>query len=458
MKDKILILIIAIVTSSSLNAQGLTKKQLDQYKRTSRTNNHIEVEIEGKIKGHVFISPSFYLGRIVVTTKGKKNYYITFPSHQGEMVKKYAPVGENVKLTVKGDELLLGKILVKNLTMKRVEKEHRLKLTGMGKLYAISSSKGIYEFNKPFESKFSVDRSYTVIADAKIISRSKINKEFNQLVIENGDTLRAQTNSNVRGFYANETVTYVRPEISLLEGTYYKYRHTYQLVTGLYLFNGIVNLVLPSMGRNSIFLNQTKGKFEDYQADNRGKMSGADFQQLDGKRINIYFDPENGLDFKNYIEKFQGSGFELFHTKTTLTASTKDPTYNILYGIRAIGESEIMSLEKQRSFFSKSEHYEKPEKEMSGTITKIFRSENKKSGPFEGLLIDDNIYLTVSQIMAINTNSLIRVGENIEFIGWERKKRPKEVDLKNRRVFIIRSLTIDGKTFTQEIKDIDKQW
>jgi len=427
-------------------------------KRKIRTNNHIEIKVEGEIKAKIFSSIDGGFNRIIIETFDNKALLLDFPNHEGLALHSVVKINDHVKATITGDSLLLRKILVKHPFMRDLEKEYDLKLTGMGNLKAITTKRGEHIINPfiPTRDKYSAETKFEIIPNAIVISTEKKKKSKLQLFLNNGDTLNTLSSSPLSSFYKNDTVTYVKPVGYLVKGGYYPEKNTYQMSSGILLKEAFgIAYRITTMGRVGVFLSVTKGKFLKPTVDLKGIVNGAVFVMENGDSTTFEFDQKNGRLFDNYV-KTSNEDFILYYSRVTSSGYKKDPKVNILYGLKRESDSAILTLDKTQLFFGSKNQYIKPQKTLEGNISYIYYGSKKKDS-FRSIMIDDQNYVKISTIMAINMQDIIQVGAKVSIRGWERKIIEEEVKIGDIKTFIISSITVDGKTFTSVVKNIDNR-
>lgn len=104
------------------------------------------------------------------------------------------------------------------------------------------------------------------------------------------------------------------------------------------------------------------------------------------------------------------------------------------------------TLKIERAMFYGGEDVEHDHRivEVSGPITKVVRSPNRK---IMSILVGDDAYIEISSVASQQLDKLLRKGVRVSVKGKERIRKEGEIYLEDYRIIIPRNMTIDGKEF-----------
>ena len=425
-----------------MKGQTVSKEQVEQLKRLGRTNDHIEKVYKGEVVKLLFGKFEYggsFDGIIFRTQNGKVILARLSPIF-GTDIKPYLVQNETVELTVSGDELLLEEMLYKDEYIKKLEKELKAPIQGLGNITRLISSKGTFELGK-------IDKEYvndlynspmTTVINVNVVDREKLDNNKGMLILENGDTLILAIDSKNDEPLNSKKISYLKFDKGGENGRYYKGKSTYKL------FSGEVNshdvLIYTPFMFNSSLLETLKVKPVQFVSDDSGLVTGIEAKS---KKYGLQVYSFNSKDARKIAQNFNVKDGDSLNFHFSVLGKN--------YHLKAIEKNEDELILISRFETKGEEDYIQQKEPINGMVNKIFYAKNNVKTSFRGLLMNDSIYVKVNSSMAISIAKLIKEGKPVKIEGWRRKELDSEINLLGYTVFIPSKITLNGKTFSSEV-------
>lgn len=438
----------------------LPKNVQEQIKRTRAKQNHITQFYIGKIKSIEYSSElrGEFLNAIIFEKQDGSYMKLWIPADQGANILPYLKIGESAEVKVTGDELLLRKIQFKDRNTQETESRLKIKISGIGNLNSILTSKGLYSVKEEaHENTTEQFNGYEIILDQKVMFTNR-EKNLNYWFLSNKDTLYGPRAGNLKTNLKSESISYIRPKRNQLSGYIYKSQNTYKISPGLYRTIGNETTPISTMGLTGLFLNKEKGSIKEILADLTGLVSKLEVATDEG---NLYFqfDPKSAEKVYEFIQQKREYLYTLYFHTSSPDAHAKSEKRNYLYAIA--NGTDTLRISGKEDFLGTSTAYEAALSSYSGRITEIHypKEVNKSStdlykktveNSFRSFILNDSVVVMIRNVLALSLADYIEEGKRIEVTGWKRKLADGEMNLKKHTIILPKTITVDGKVFENQ--------
>ncbi|WP_068410860.1 hypothetical protein [Roseivirga echinicomitans] len=425
-----------------MKSQTVPKEQVEQLKRLGRTNDHIEKVYKGEIIKLLF--GKFEYGGsfdgVVFRTQNGKVILARLSPIFGTDIKPYLVLNETVEMTIIGDELLLEEMIYKDDYIKKLEKELKGPIQGLGNIKRLTSSNGTFELGK-------IDKEYvndlygspmTTVINVNVLDRKKLDKNKGMLILENGDTLVLAIDSKDDEPLNSKKISYLKFEKGGENGRYYKGKSTYKLYHGEINSHDI--LIYTPFAFNSSLLETLKVKPVEFVSDDSGLVTGIEAKS---KKYGLQVYSFNSKDARKISQSFNVKDGDSLNFHFSVLGKN--------YHLKAIERNENELILTSRFETRTEEDYIQQNEPIEGTVNKIFYAKKNVKSSFRGLLMNDSIYVKVNSSMAISIAKLIKEGKPVKIEGWKRKELDSEINMLGYTIFIPSKITVNGKTFTTKV-------
>lgn len=423
--------------SVTLNAQFFNPEASEQMKRTLRKNNHIEKTMNGQIVKRLFKGTSKALYGFVFKSDEENFYHVSLREWEGREIMPYLTTNEPLELTVTGDPKLLEEVI--HLTPEYLTLENKLdmRLKGLAHFESVKSSGGQFIRNKSagrFDMTREPDRFHENIA---IVSKKKVPGNAWAYALENEDTIIVSYDDDdlLKG---KKKLTYFTSASPLSRGNYLKAPHTYNFLGKAPHAPGTGFSHWMMAGRSASLLEKETIAVMGSHLDKRGLLNG--FKLAKGT---LYFNAKNG---EHILNATRGKdSFEAYVKKT-------DENTMILYAIKN-GEETVFYDNNDLPFTTRN-HYNSEQVSFTGDVTEVHPLKEAQSVKLKSFIVNDSIYVSVNQVVALNIQKMIKEGKKVSITGYMRKEVPGEVNEKGYAIMALSKIVVNGKTFNQIISDI----
>lgn len=467
MKKLISSIVFLLMLSSISNfsfAQSIPAKQAEQARRSGKKSEHITNYYSGKIV-RLLYSPGFaggYLNGIVFRKSNGKLIKLWISGHEGINVKPYLTLNKEVEVKASGDPVLLKELLFKDTFTKKLEKELKGKIAGLGYLKEIITPAGAYKIKEtPSSSKNKplLDSKYETRLGISIKEVIKLKNRRALIVLENGDSLESYSISAAKKSFRNNQVSYLRPYRAIVAGYSYKTNNTFRISAGNLIMAGNTIARVPTLNHQGVFIDQKIAKFSSLLPGQRGLVNQLNATTKDGIET-FKFSSKNARELQSFLSDKKEEALVLYYKPLTPNGHAKSKKDNMLYAI--CSSKDTLYTDDYYSFINVNNHYSSNISSYEGVITKIHypKKVNKTSiiripqtvaTGFRSLLIDDNVYLQIRDVLALSIAELVKEGGRVSFEGWIRKDLPEEINELGYTIMIPSKITIDGKSFSNEV-------
>lgn len=428
--------------TNPLWSQRITPDHVEQSKRISRSNNHIEKTFKGTVVKMLFGTYSLggaFDGIIFRKTDGSLMQLRTY-SFFGANIGPHLKEGQKIEVTVTGDELLMETILYKDLYFKRLEVELKEPITGMAFIASVKTPKGVFSkgdrkwpfFNGPGEP----------VLNVKVKKRIRLKDKEGILYLENGDSLIFFRTGVLADVFELDEVSYLRPK-KTGTGMYYKSLNVHRMSSGNPIYSASAesfNKMGITLGFGNSFLRSTDIYFQKTVSNNEGLINGL-IARTENRLDTFNFAPKSAKAIMSVVNKASDQSSTVYYQEL--------PYKNLVRAIDASGQTIIGETEE---FITKQkEDYLEDKITYKGKVTEVQYFGRKDKNSFRSLILEDSVYIKISTAIALSIAEIIEPGKEISFNGWQRKEIPSEINQKGYTIMIPEKLTIDGITFTNNL-------
>lgn len=451
----LLSIITAICLFVALPAEAQIKDATEQSKRLARTQFHVTKTFKGEVVKMLYQGTNSYggvLNGFVFRRSDDKLLLVDVPVNSGHKVGPLLSTNEEMEITVTGDELLLEEIFSKRLALRKIEVQLKEQISGLANIAGVISSKGSFSIENTPEvrrSRFLYASNEPVI-NAKVLQRIRLENREGILVLENGDSLIFNKSEGLEEFWDQQYISYLRPKD---KNPYAFYRNPqvfsmdsrralplYSIVTGRQ------NKRKPSAHSTSPFLESTEVQYLSFVNDPAGYVNGMTVRNAQDQIDTFLFNRSSAKAFQQLIETAGNQSIQIHFQKF--------PSMNFM---RAMSfKNQTISGKDRESFLGRKEEYLTEKINFTGKVSEIQYLEDqtipwngeKLITPFRNIIVEDSIFIRVTEVVALSMAKQLEAGTEISFDGWRRKESPEEVNEKGYTCVIPHKITINGVTFT----------
>lgn len=439
MKRITISLALTLFLGATLNAQFYNLDASEQMKRTLRKNNHIQKTMNGQIVKRLFKGTSKALYGFVFKSNQEDFYHVSLREWEGQEIMPYLTTNEPLELTVTGDPKLLEEVMHHTQEYLTIENKLDIRLKGLAHFESVRSSEGQFIRNKSagrFDMTREPDKFHENIA---IVSKKKVPGNAWAYALENEDTIVVSYDDDdlLKG---KKKLTYFTSASPLSRGNYLKAPNTYTFLGEAPHAPGSGYSHWMMAGRSASLLEKETIKVRGSHLDKRGLLNG--FKLAKGT---LYFNAKNGEDILNATRG--KDSFKAYVKKTGENTM-------VLYGIKN-GEKTVFYDNNDIPFTARN-HYKPEQETVTGDVTEIHPLEGHQSVKLKSFIVNNSIYVSVNQIVALNIQKMIKEGKKVSITGYMRKKVPGEVNEKGYSIMALSQIVVNGKTFNQIINDISQ--
>lgn len=403
-----------------------------------RTTTHITKKYEGTIEKMLFSGHTYggAFDGIVLRLKNNKLMIFRLLPFFGQSIGPHIQEGQEISLLASGDELLLTKILHKDLAMADLEKELGRSIQGIGTLKEVETSTGTYVAKSTGKQWFNPET--TPMLDIKVKDRIKLADYEGMLVMENDDTLIYQFNGRFKNTLSEMTISYLRAS-KTGGGLYYKSPNVYRITSGnmkysaetaginMFRAYGFGNKLLRKSEISSVeLISGENGLINSFS----GRING---QKLD----TFYFNSKSGFEIASLVGKNKSKPINVYHQEL--------PNRNTLRAI--VNDIGAITIDPIEVSAGSKEDYDEEKVSYRGKISKINYTAVKNSNRFQSLILDDSIYFKVDPIVMLSIVDLVKEGNEIEIHGWKRKDISSEINKDGYTIIVPEHVLIDDIRF-----------
>ena len=335
------VLMSVVLMLACLGAFGQTidRNKLEQIKKQSRVNLHVQKNVEGKILKLLYDPGVEYLDGFVLQTNEGKVFKVEVYHFYGTTIYPYLKVGENVTATLRGDADLMNGMLYKSNYDRETERQLKVKYRGTALLKSIKSSHGSIDLPSFDKMKLmEVPRFSSIVTDAQVVEYKKGKKNSITLILDNGDTINTFESDEAKSHYLDGKVSYVRPNYRW-PGAYHKTQHTYYMVlTNAPLIPTAKELKIPEVGIRSSFIDKKVNlRYVSQSKTGRGLTIVSDFVDTSGETIRLNFDSNDEALFNEFLEESGGEGIDIYYRRRS------GPFYNYLFAVEKNGKKVLLN-------------------------------------------------------------------------------------------------------------------
>ncbi len=437
MKRFLLTLSIILFTATWMSAQFYNPEATEQMKRTIRKNDHIEKMMNGQIVKNLFKGRNKGLYGFIFKSDQGEYYHVSIRGWEGKEIMPYLTINEPLELTVTGDPKLLEEVMHLTQEYLTIENKLDIRLKGLAHFESIKSSGGQFVKNKSasrFDMTREPDKFHENIA---IVSKKKVPGNAWAYALENEDTIivNAEDDKELKG---KKRLTYFTSASPLSRGNYLKAPNTYNFLSKAPHAPGTGYGPWMMAGRSAHLLEKETIKAMGSHLDKRGLLNG--FKLAKGT---LYFNAKNGASILNSTRG--RDSFEAYVKKTGENTM-------ILYAIKD-GEKTAF-YDNNDIPFSTLNHYKSEQVSFTGDVTEIHLMEGPQSAKLKSFIVDNSIYVSVNQVVALNIQKMIKKGKKVSITGYVRKSIPEEVNEQGHTIMALSQIVVNGKTFNQIISDL----
>ncbi|MCE7994933.1 MAG: hypothetical protein HEP71_23350 [Roseivirga sp.] len=440
MKRLLLFLSIALFIGTSMSAQFYNPEATEQMKRTIRKNNHIQKTMNGQIVKNLFKGRSKSLYGFIFKSDRDEYYHVSLKGWEGKKIMPYLKINDPMTLTVSGDPVLLEEVMHYKNEYLRIENTMDIRLKGLAHFEALKSTTGAYNKNTSGGRLTMTRQPDKFHESVAILSKKKVPGNAWAYALENKDTIivRYEDDDQLKG---KKRLTYFTSESPLVNGGYFKAPNTYNFL-GKAPYDPEKESISDWMmaGRSANILEKDRFKVLGSNLDSRGLLNG--FKVKNGT---LYFNARNGESMLNALKKNQS--FEGYYKKAGDNAM-------MLYAIK--NNDGWAFYDNSDVPFTTKNHYEPNKVTFTGDITETHLKEGPQSAKLKSFIVNDSIYVSVNEVVALNIQKMIKEGKKVSITGWIRKEVPGEVNEQGLSIMAMSEIVINGKTFNQTIHDLTK--
>ncbi len=451
----LLSIITAIGLFVSLPSAGQIKDATEQSKRLARTQFHVTRAFKGEVVKMLYQGSNSYggvLNGFVFKRSDNKLLLVDVPVNSGYKIGPLLSTNEVIEITVTGDELLLEEIFSKKLALRKIEVQLKEQISGLANIASVKSGKGTFSIQNSPEvqkSRFLYSSNEPVI-NAKVLKRISLKNREGILVLENGDSLIFYKSDGLQKFWDQQYISYLRPKG---RNPYAFYRNpkvfSMDLRHALPLYSivtGRQNMHRPDARSTSPFLQSSDVQYQSFINDPAGYVHGMTVKNKQNQVDTFLFNRSNAKAFQKIVKSAQGETFKIHFQRFPSMKFMRALTHN----------NETISGKGRESFLGRREEYVSEKINFTGKVSEIQYLEDQTIAwngenlitPFRNLIVEDSVFIRVSEVVALSMAKQLEKGTEISFDGWRRKDSPEEVNEKGYTYVIPHKITINGITFT----------
>ncbi|WP_420384684.1 hypothetical protein [Roseivirga sp.] len=437
---KFIIILSTILLGGQLTAQKVTPDQLDQIKRMSRRNNHIEKTYTGTVEKllYSFQTLGGPLSGLVFRKSDGKLTYIRFSDWYGKSFKPFLQEGKKAEIRVTGDPLLLDVLIYRDDYLRELEFSMKEEIFGMGILKAVKNETGSISLEtmdkRLIQNRF-FDRLVNVY-NADVKSKSELNESEILICLQNGDSLLMAKGSDYSLDEIPQKLSYVKEVRDEDNPAYFRNPHVFNL------YRGKASQVLISQNGsfliNTLLMNTEVVSIDEFIPENNGIVESAWVRNLEGERLLVKFDFKRGQEIKSLFE---------LGTRTVHLMAQRDS-----WKILGIEEGETVNEISRGTWRHSSEDYNKNISTIEGKITTLFQTKIQGIERYTGAIIDDSIYMNIPDYTGISIGRNIKVGDQIEIEGYKKVNSDNEYHMKEYDIYYPKTIVLGKKTYS--VKDL----
>jgi hypothetical protein len=430
-----------LLSFTSLQGQFYNPEASEQTKRTIRVNNHIEKKMQGQIVKHLFKGSSKHLYGFVFRSEAGEYYHVSIKAWEGAKLMPYLKTEETLELAVTGDPVLLKQVLHLTNEFLTIENKLDIRLKGLAHFESISSSAGSYHRQRN-TSRFSLPNETALFHEnVAIVAKKKVPENTWAYILENDDTIlvKYEHDDEMKG---KKKVSYFTSSSPISKGGYLKAPNTYNFISQSPHApdQKLLNPYWVMAGRSAIILDQGSFEVLDSQPDHRGLFHG-----LKTNKGTLFFNAKHG---EEVTEAMNGrKSFEAYYK------NIGDDSL-MLYVIKTGREAQFF--DNNRELFSTKNNYQQEEVSFTGEITQAHFRDTPLKAKLQSFVVSDSIFVAINEIVALNIQKMVKAGKKVVISGRMRKEIPGEVNQKGYAIMAMSAITINGKTFRQQIADINR--
>lgn len=452
MKNRITLLLFALLLSISVVGQEVSPKMLDYTKRFNDRTKHIEVTYHGRFIKSVYgdrVIESYLIGAIFQKENGDL-LSLAFPAKNGLAMKPIIDSNKPVEIRVSGDQEFLEKLPYKTTSTKIAENELNKKVSGVGYLLEVKTKNEtiLIQQNSIDANKVGLRNSQTfeTIIGAKVLGRSKIKGREYMLFLENGDSLLANKSiANNDDHIESNFVSYVRPAKTYIPGSVLKSKNTLKMAYGMIIGTKYGSSIMPSFGQISMFLDHKIGVVNKFIPNELGFISFLETQS-ENENVTYRFAENDAKVISAFIQNHKNEKLSFFYRNRTNNGYVKSEYYNFLYALCT--KEDTLRL---YGFADAKESYQSDAEEIGGVITGVNLERVHKNDILRGIVLDDKFYIKISTRISASIADLIEEGKTVRVEGWRRNGLEGEINKLGYSVFIPSKITIDGTSFKDQV-------
>lgn len=449
---KIITLIIAITLGGQLHAQTIGPDQLDQIKRLSRRNNHITKTYDGTVEKLVYSFRDIggSLTSVIFKRDDGKRMLVKFYRWHGKFIKPYLVEGQKIKLTVKGDPLLLDIIIYKDQYFRELEFSIKAPISGIADLQEITSPLGTFNISQIDGEKavWGLNPNQETLFNVQINRKERLDKLREMLIMENGDSLIISADTEYAQEIGNK-VSYTKMVRDDNNPIYYKNPNVHYLYGGKETMELLVQYGVWQMNTN--LLRNLELSMKELKAGVDGIVDKALFVSSNGEELELKF---NSKDASQVKDLFESGAKRMVHFQPSMNK-------NQILAIEDGGELVRFSDNLSNSL---AELYGTEVVSYSGKITRLNpvkgldiyvpealmaaqKEMDKEATGYSSLLIDNKTFLVIPSFTRISLGKDIKTGDDIEISGYLRNELPNEIQLSDYQIIYPKQITLGRKTY-----------
>lgn len=450
-------LLIAIFLGGQLTAQTISPDQLDQIKRMARKNNHITKTYDGTVEKLVYSFRDIggSMTSMIFKRDDGKRMLVKFYRWHGKFIKPYLVEGQDVKLSVKGDPLLLDMVIYKDQYFRELEFSIKAPISGIADLQQITSPLGTFNISQIDRDKSirGLSPDHETLFNIQVNRKERLDGLREMLIMENGDSLVISADTEYAQEIGNE-VSYSRMIRDDNNPIYYKNPNVHYLYGGKETMELLVQYGVWQTNTN--LLRKLELSMLELKAGVDGIVDKALFVSSNGVELELKF---NSKDASQVQKLFESGAKLMVHFQPSMNK-------NQILAIENGGELVRLSDNLSNSL---SELYGTQVNTYSGKITllnavkglDVYAPEvlmeaqekmNKEATGYSSVLIDNKTFLIIPSFTRISLGKNIKPGDDIEVRGYLRKELPNEIQLSDYQIIYPKEITLGRKTY--QVKDL----
>ena len=418
---------------------------MEQVKRNARVNSHIEKNMSGKVVSHLYKGLNQALVGVIFKSDAGDHYHVSIKRPEGVKVFPFLEVNKKVQVTLTGDEKLLDEIMYYTSEFITIQNKLDIRLKGIAHLKPIQTNKGSYTLGK--WSYFS-DKPIqeTFLEDVAIVKKKKVKGTHWAYIMENDDTIMVpyRYDELLKG---RKKATYIKMRSMSSNGIYFKSPNTYEVLAGVPFRHDRAQRSSREILVAKPAIIMEKGHFEYLNdlSDSRGMFNAIQVKKGDDT-LKLYFNPKNGERIRRKLQLtpvFDG------YFKTV------DKDKRIMYAM--IDTEGTTFFNNSTSPLIAKSNYLDNQVEYKGKITKVEFGRPDNGTDLKNFVINDSIYVSVNQIVALNIQKMVELGKDISVKGYLRREIPGEINMNGYSILAANAITLESKTYKQIIQNIKKK-